>query len=190
MHDKAGMARMAKPHNYDASAHRQSSHHDTDDPCLQAAPQRGASSHQDEVLPDVAKLPFLPPVVTTTHVQDPHTTVVAAHQDRPTEKPPAKADPTGDERGPRLHSRREVIRRGSKLAFAAPIISTFYASQAYAANYSCYAEGHSCEGMEPCCGDLSCNGGECSPYCVETGDLCFTDADCCSSNCKNGKCKN
>lgn len=181
---------MTKSHNCDAPAHRHSSHHDTDDPCLQAGPQSGATSHQDEVLPDVAKLPFVPPVVTTTQLQDPRTTVMDARQGRQTEKAPAEADPTGDERGTPLHTRREVIRHGGKLAFTAPIISTFYASQAYAGNYSCYAEGHACAGAEPCCADLSCNGGECSPYCVTTGDPCFTDADCCSSNCKNGKCKN
>ena len=180
---------MTNHDDRDAPAHRQSSHHDTDDPCSPAGPQSGATPYQNEVLPDVAKLPFVPPVVTTTHVQNPHTTGEAARQGRPTEKAPAEADPTGDERGPRLHSRREVIRRGSKLAFTAPIISTFYASQAYAGNYSCYAEGHACAGAEPCCGDLSCNGGECSPYCVTTGDPCFTDADCCSADCRLGSCQ-
>ena len=183
------MTSMTKPHNCNAPAHGQSSHHDTDDPGSQGGPQSGASSRQDEGLPDVAKLPFVPPVVTTTQLQDHQTAVVAAHLGRPTEKTPAKAGPTGDDRGTPLHSRRDVIRRGSKLAFTAPIISTFYASQAYAANYSCYAEGHSCGGAEPCCGDLSCNGGECSPYCVTAGDPCFTDADCCSADCRVGSCQ-
>lgn len=184
-----GRARMTKPHHCDTPAHRQSSHHVTDDACSPTGPQSGASSHEDEALPDVAKIPFVPPVVTTSPSKSPSITGEAARQGRPTQKAPAEPDPTGNESGPRQHSRRDVIRRGSKLAFTAPIISTFYASQAYAANYSCYAEGHSCEGAEPCCGDLSCNGGECSPYCVETGDLCFTDADCCSSKCNNGTCR-
>lgn len=189
MHYKAGRARMTKPHNCDPSADRQSSRHDTDDQCSPTDPQRGATSQEDDVLPVVAKLPFVPPVVTTTQRQDPHTTVMDARQGRPTEKAPAESDPTGDDRGTRQHSRREVIRRGSKLAFSAPIISTFYASQAYAANYSCYGEGHACGGAEPCCGDLSCNGGECSPYCVSVGDPCFTDADCCSADCRVGSCQ-
>ncbi len=180
---------MTKPHNCDASDHGPSPHHDTDDACSPAGAQRSPTLHQDEVLPDVAKLPFVPPVVTTTQLQDHQTTIAAAHRDKPTEKANAEAGPTGDDRGTPLHSRREVIRRGSKLAFTAPIISTFYASQAYAANYSCYAEGHACQGAEPCCGDLACNGGECSPYCVETGELCFTDADCCTSKCQNGTCR-
>lgn len=180
---------MTKPHNYDASAHRQSSHQDADDPCSRGAPTSGASPDQDEVLPDLAKLPFVPPAVTTTQLQDHQTTIAAAHRDKPTERSNAKTGPTGDERGKPLHSRRDVIRRGSKLAFTAPIISTFYASQAYAANYSCYAEGHACEGAEPCCGDLSCNGGVCSEFCVDTGDLCYTDADCCSSKCRSGTCR-
>ncbi len=180
---------MTKSYNFDAPGHGPSSHHATDDPRSQGGPQSGASSHPDEGLPDAAKIPFVPPVVTTSQLQGHHTAVVAAHQGRPTEKTPAKADPTGAERGTRLHSRRDVIRRGSKLAFTAPIISTFYASQAYAANYSCYAEGHTCAGAEPCCSDLYCRGGECSPYCVEQGDPCFTDADCCSGDCRLGSCQ-
>lgn len=64
---------------------------------------------------------------------------------------------------PQEPTRREVVRKGAKLAFAAPIISTFYASQAYAANYSCYALGHSCvipnvDNWEPCCPGLNCTG--------------------------------
>ncbi len=57
-----------------------------------------------------------------------------------------------------------MVRKGAKVAFAAPIISTFYASQAYAAHYSCYGLGHSCTdptpaNEEPCCPGLSCLGG-------------------------------
>ena len=61
--------------------------------------------------------------------------------------------------GAGLHSRRAVVRRGVRLAFMAPVISTFYASQAYATNYSCYVAGHKCNpapDWEPCCNGLSC----------------------------------
>ena len=180
---------MATPHNCDSSGYRQTSDHNRDEPCSQTGSQGSTTSHQDEALPDVAKLPFVPPVVTTSPSKSPYITSEAARQGRRMEKTAADANPMGEERATPLHSRREVIRRGSKLAFAAPIISTFYASQAYAANYSCYAEGHSCQGAEPCCADLSCNGGECSPYCVIEGDPCFTDADCCSADCRLGSCQ-
>ena len=60
-------------------------------------------------------------------------------------------------------TRREVFRKGAKLAFAAPIIATFHASQAYAANYSCYGVEHLCvtptpDNKEPCCPGLNCTG--------------------------------
>lgn len=56
------------------------------------------------------------------------------------------------------HSRRDIVRHGVKLAFVAPVISTFFAKDAYAANYSCYATGHACDGArnEACC-SASCN---------------------------------
>lgn len=65
-------------------------------------------------------------------------------------------------------TRRDVVRRGVKLAFLAPVISTFFAHEAYAANYSCYPQGHACHNtgdFEPCCGTLVCNGnpGTCQP---------------------------
>ena len=57
-------------------------------------------------------------------------------------------------------TRRTVVRRGVKLAFTAPVLSTFFASQAYAANYSCYAQSHECvdggPNAEPCCDTLTC----------------------------------
>lgn len=67
-------------------------------------------------------------------------------------------------------ARRQAIRQGLKLAFVAPVISTFYAREAYAASYSCYPAGHACEppGQNPpelCCPGLSCvavgQGGRC-----------------------------
>lgn len=59
-----------------------------------------------------------------------------------------------------LPSRRTVVRGGLRLAFAAPILSTFFAAQAYAGNYSCYADGHQCNDPGPdweeCCDTLTC----------------------------------
>ncbi len=56
-------------------------------------------------------------------------------------------------------TRREVVRTGVKLAFVAPVISTFFAANAYAARYSCYPVGHACgAATEPCCG-TACPGG-------------------------------
>ena len=49
----------------------------------------------------------------------------------------------------RLPTRRAVVRGGLRLTFAAPILSTFFAAQAYAGNYSCYADGHQCNDPGP-----------------------------------------
>jgi len=81
-----------------------------------------------------------------------------------------------DEKGPapmvgadeRSLTRRDVVRKGAKLVFLAPVISTFFAHEAYAANYSCYPQGHVCHNtgdFEPCCNGLTCNGnpGTCAP---------------------------
>ena len=86
-------------------------------------------------------------------------------------------------------TRRDVLRQGAKLAWVAPVVSTFYASQAYAANYSCYAAGHACPGNETCCAGLMCNGGTCGDPCVPAGGFCFGDPDCCSGDCAAGVCK-
>ncbi len=51
------------------------------------------------------------------------------------------------------------MREGLKLAFVAPILSTFLAQQAYA-SYSCYPQGHACTNgggdPEECCPTLTC----------------------------------
>jgi len=62
-----------------------------------------------------------------------------------------------------LASRRAVIREGAKLAFVAPLLSTFLASQAYAAHYqfSCYPTGHVCPGGNEACCNGACSGGQC-----------------------------
>lgn len=67
-------------------------------------------------------------------------------------------------------SRREIVGKGLKIAFVTPLISTFFASQAYAASYSCYPQGHTCkppgQGTEDCCPGLQCTqvgqGGTCN----------------------------
>lgn len=62
-----------------------------------------------------------------------------------------------------FHSRRAVVRQGVKLEFVAPILSTFFAREAYAGNYSCYPAGHACPGVELCCSGV-CNGfNQCDP---------------------------
>lgn len=62
-----------------------------------------------------------------------------------------------------LHSRRDVIRSGAKLAWIVPVLLTFTAQEAYAqgSNYSCYPAGHTCGGaaLEACCAGLTCTGG-------------------------------
>ncbi|MBU0719116.1 MAG: hypothetical protein KJ749_12770 [Planctomycetes bacterium] len=64
-------------------------------------------------------------------------------------------------------SRRSVLTGGAKLVFVAPVISTFFAHQAYAANYSCYGVGHKCvdggPNWEPCCPTLTCQADVASP---------------------------
>lgn len=70
-----------------------------------------------------------------------------------------------------LPTRREVVRKGAKLAFLVPAISTFFAGQALAYNMSCYAQGDACDvpsDWEPCCPGLTCqnivgNTGDCQP---------------------------
>ena len=86
-------------------------------------------------------------------------------------------------------SRRDAIHQGAKLALAAPVVSTFFARQAYAVNYSCYAEGHECVGAEPCCEGLACNNGVCLGYCVPAGEPYFTDSDCNGGDCRLGTCQ-
>ncbi len=61
-------------------------------------------------------------------------------------------------------TRREIVRTGVKIAFAAPVLSTFFAADAYAARYSCYPIGHACgAATEPCCGTACPGGGAYKP---------------------------
>ena len=59
-------------------------------------------------------------------------------------------------------TRRDIIREGLKVAFVAPVVTTFFARDALAAgsNHSCYPALHECDkngiGAEPCCDGLSC----------------------------------
>lgn len=64
-----------------------------------------------------------------------------------------------------LRTRREVVRHGIKLAFTAPIITTFLASEAHAAasRQSCYPTGHVCDlpGQQESCCNGACAAGVC-----------------------------
>ena len=67
-----------------------------------------------------------------------------------------------------LPSRRQVLRRGAKLAYVAPAVMTLSAQQAFAG--------------------ASNPSGTCSAALI-TGELCETDSDCCSRDCDFGICK-
>lgn len=65
-----------------------------------------------------------------------------------------------------LPTRRSVIREGVKLAFAAPVISTFLTDDALAYNQSCYPAAHACDAAselkrQACCGALTCVANTC-----------------------------
>ena len=70
--------------------------------------------------------------------------------------------PSASARGARpLPGRREVVRQGIKLAFVAPVLSTFFAKDAIAAGSgaSCYPNGQDCGSDEACCsGDCDIGG--------------------------------
>jgi hypothetical protein len=71
----------------------------------------------------------------------------------------------GGERRDALRSRRDIIRQGIRLAFIAPVVTTFLASEAHAAasRQSCYPTGHVCDlpgQQEPCCNG-ACVAGVC-----------------------------
>jgi hypothetical protein len=61
-------------------------------------------------------------------------------------------------------TRRELFHHGSKLVFAAPLITTFFAREARAAasHQSCYPVGHACPGAEPCCSAMCAGSMTCS----------------------------
>lgn len=71
----------------------------------------------------------------------------------------AEVEVARDSAGDGAPTRRDVVRNGVKLVFLAPVVSTFFAHEAYASNYSCYPQGHACSlvlNREPCCGGLTC----------------------------------
>lgn len=167
----------------------QTAHNVDDDLNTRNDTTRHDDSRPEDLARSIKKLAFVPPVLETEPFHRDSLTGAAAIEIQTADNESGKPFAETERPDKSMRSRREVLRHGGKLAFAAPILSTFYASQAYAANYSCYAEGHTCAGAEPCCEDLSCNGGFCSEFCVSTGDPCFTDADCCSSDCRVGSCQ-
>ncbi|UCG33467.1 MAG: PqqD family protein [Phycisphaerales bacterium] len=107
----------------------------------------------------------------------------------------------------RLLSRRAVLRGGAtKLAFAAPAISTFFARPACASNPinpaasvfgagGCKNPGYSCTGAFECCGGAA--GAQCQwpeqVCCIKSGKTtCYRDEDCCNfpaDICNAGKCE-
>ncbi len=85
--------------------------------------------------------------------------------DQSTESAKIETIESSDSIHPSGHTRREIVRKGAKLAFVAPVISTLFANQAWAqasGNLSCYPVGHACTTVpgdpEPCCPTLACNG--------------------------------
>lgn len=67
----------------------------------------------------------------------------------------------------RYETRREVLRKGAKLAYLTPVVLSLSAQQALAA---------------------SLPSGMCSTA-QQTGEPCFTDTDCCSGKCDFGACR-
>jgi PqqD family protein of HPr-rel-A system len=108
---------------------------------------------------------------------------------------------------PGLLSRRTVLRGGvKKLAFAAPVIATFFARPAYASNPinpaasafgagGCKNPGYSCAGAFECCGGAA--GAQCQwpeqVCCIKSKKTgCYRDEDCCefpAETCNAGKCE-
>ncbi len=79
-----------------------------------------------------------------------------------------------------LHSRRAVVRHGVKLAFIAPVLTTFFASEARAFGasfHSCYPEDHACDfyseqKRQSCCGTLVCKTGGGDPVAEGESGTC------------------
>jgi HprK-related kinase A len=89
---------------------------------------------------------------------------------KPSPDCPASSAPprTRQSANPPLRSRRELLRAGAKIAYVAPSIVALSATAVYAA------------GSNP--------SGICSTA-LNTGELCTTDSDCCSSDCDFGVCQ-
>lgn len=97
-------------------------------------------------------------------------------------------------------SRREVLSgTAAKLVYTAPLISTFFATGAYASGPSasaafgaggCKTIGYSCGTVSDCCVDASDGKCQSSTCCLKKGEsTCDHDADCCDGNtCTGGTC--
>jgi len=108
---------------------------------------------------------------------------------------------------PSLLSRRAVLKGGAtKLAYAAPVIATFFARPAYASNPinpaasafgagGCKNPGYSCTGAFECCGGAA--GAQCvypeQVCCIKSKKTgCYRDEDCCdfpAETCNAGTCE-
>ena len=128
----------------------------------------------------------------------------AATAARPSEDTSACVSRSASHRS--ILSRRAVLRGGAtKLAFAAPVISTFFARPAYASNPihpawsafvagGCKNVGYSCTTHADCCGgglnNTKCLGHTCCLQSVKSG--CYRDTDCCefpAESCIAGMCQ-
>jgi hypothetical protein len=63
--------------------------------------------------------------------------------------------------------RRDVLEQGAKSAFLAPLVMTFFASQALAGSQMSVIS---------------------APLCIGPGGLCIKDSNCCSNSCTGGIC--
>ncbi len=69
--------------------------------------------------------------------------------------------------GSEMPTRRDVLRQGRKLAYVVPVVMTLSAQEALAAPSNPSATPSSC---------------------VDSGEACFSDSDCCSGECNVGFC--
>lgn len=120
----------------------------------------------------------------------------------PAEQRNRPAHPEVGEARPLRLSRRQLLGCGvTKIVFVAPVISTFFASGAYASGPSasaafgtggCKTVGYSCSVNGDCCEGgtkTACQTGTCCVQHNETG--CTSDADCCNGPdvCNSGTCE-
>lgn len=109
----------------------------------------------------------------------------------------------------RVLSRRELLTGGaSRLVLGAPVISSFFATGAYASGLSasgalgtdsggaCKNILYSCSNQNDCCNDVAARGcennaGPGKHCCIKIDDACASDEECCNNrSCTAGTCQN